>query len=453
VTVAVVASSLLAALLWIEPAGAAATNVLADWQMNEPAGAQVMTDSSANGITGAIGSAVQTGVNFGGGVIGYKWTHTQPNQPPPKPERLIVVDDPRVNPGEGDYAITIRFRTTRNYGNMIQKGQSATRGGYFKWEIPKGQLMCLFRSRDQQGNLLGNKSVKSPIDMPLNDGVWHTVRCEKTVDRVTMTIDGTTVVQSSRGVIGPISNNVPLTIAGKLNCDQDTITCDYFPGDIDWVRIDTSNPVAPPPSPSPGPSPSPDPTPPPDPGPGLPPGTVFADDFASGSFAQWTSTTRMSIDTGLGDTAPPSARASVANQTAMAVKELSTTYTALCLSSKVNVVSRTGSMLILRLRPAGGTASIFRVVVNDAGLLQVRNDVAGVVLTTGVALGSSWHTIELCGTVGTTGAWSLRRDGTTILNGWVTNTGTTPIGRVEVGSSGAATFTANWDDVVVSEPA
>ena len=72
-----------------------------------------------------------------------------PTAPPPKPERLVQVNDSRLNPGNRDYAVTVRFRTTRSYGNMIQKGQSQTPGGYFKWEIPSGILMCLFRSRDQ----------------------------------------------------------------------------------------------------------------------------------------------------------------------------------------------------------------------------------------------------------------------------------------------------------------
>jgi hypothetical protein len=39
---------------------------------------------------------------------------------------------------------------------------------------------------------------------------------------------------------GTIANTRPLTIAGKGNCDQVEITCDYFSGDIDYVRIETS---------------------------------------------------------------------------------------------------------------------------------------------------------------------------------------------------------------------
>ena len=219
------------------PAQALSPVLLADWEMNEAPGSTVMIDSSGNNINGAIGSAVQVGT-FLDGSTGYAWDNTIPTAPPPKPERLVQVNDSRLNPGNRDYAVTVRFRTTRSYGNMIQKGQSQTPGGYFKWEIPSGILMCLFRSRSSNGTLLGEKSVKSPASMPLNDGVWHTVRCEKTVDRVTMTIDGTTTVQSSRGTIGSISNNKPLTIAGKAVCDQVEVTCDYFSGNIDWVHIE-----------------------------------------------------------------------------------------------------------------------------------------------------------------------------------------------------------------------
>jgi Laminin G domain len=229
----------LVAVVACEPAEAAATVRLADWQMNEPAGSRTMVDSSGNGSNGSVGSSIQTGVTYAG-ATGYRWSSTNPNGYPAKPERLVTVPDDRLNPGSRDYAVTVRFRTTHSYGNMIQKGQSETPGGYFKWQIPSGRLMCLYRSRDSRGNLLGQKAVTAPV--PLNDGAWHTVRCEKTADRVTMTIDGTTVVRSSRGTIGPIANTMPLSIAGKVACDQVRVTCDYFAGDIDWVRIEASSP-------------------------------------------------------------------------------------------------------------------------------------------------------------------------------------------------------------------
>jgi hypothetical protein len=215
------------------PGQAAANTDVASWQMNEPVGASVMTDSSGNGIHGAIGSAVRTGTVVDG-ATGYRWPFVRPNEPPAKPERLVTVSDPRLNPESGDYAIEIRFRTTHSFGNMVQKGQAGAKGGYFKWQIPKGKVTCLFRGYDSAGNRL-SKAVNSG-SRPLNDGAWHVVRCERTSDRLTMTIDGTTV-RRALGPTGNISNPVPLTIGGKPNCDQIKITCDYFAGDIDYIKI------------------------------------------------------------------------------------------------------------------------------------------------------------------------------------------------------------------------
>jgi arylsulfatase A-like enzyme len=39
------------------------------------------------------------------------------------------------------------------------------------------------------------------------------------------------------------------------------------------------------------------------------------------------------------------------------------------------------------------------------------------------------------------------------VSGWVANTGTTPVGRIEIGDNGSKTFTINFDDVVVTGPA
>ncbi|HST86552.1 MAG TPA: LamG domain-containing protein [Kineosporiaceae bacterium] len=211
-------------------ADAASTITLVDWEMNEPAGATVMVDSGPNHIDGAIGSAVTTGTVVSG-ATGYKWSSTQPNQPPTKPERLIQIQDSRLNAGSRDIAVTIRYRSTHSYGNIIQKGQNGTPGGYFKFEQPLGIMACLFKGST------GSVAVRSPI--ATNDGAWHTFRCEKTATSVTMTIDGTRTVKTN-GRPGSISNTIPMTIGGKLNCNQDTITCDYFAGGLDYVKIETS---------------------------------------------------------------------------------------------------------------------------------------------------------------------------------------------------------------------
>ncbi len=212
------------------PASASATVRLAQWDMNEAPGAKVMADSSGHGFDGVIGSAVQTGVVFSGATA-YRWSNVKPNQPPAKPERLVQVANSALNPGTRDYAVTIRYRTTHDFGNVIQKGQSGSKGGYFKFQQPQGIISCLFRGS------AGSAAVTSKT--ALNDGQWHTVRCERTATQVTMTVDGV-LVGTTRHATGSISNNVPLTIGGKLNCDQVSITCDYFAGDIDYISIQTS---------------------------------------------------------------------------------------------------------------------------------------------------------------------------------------------------------------------
>jgi hypothetical protein len=230
----VAASTALTVAAVTPAAGVAITNV-GDWRMGERAGATVMVDSSGNRLDGTIGSAVRPGVSITGaeGGTAYQWAFTQPNAAPAKPERLVQVrDNSLLDPGTRDYAVTIRYSTTQAFGNLLQKGQSGARGGYWKFQAPKGVLSCLFRGAE------GSKSVNSGV--PLNDGAWHTVRCERTADRLTMTVDAGTSAQITRralGVTGNISNSNPLTIGGKANCDQITITCDYFTGAIDYVRI------------------------------------------------------------------------------------------------------------------------------------------------------------------------------------------------------------------------
>jgi len=218
-------------LVTASPADAAATTLVASWQMNEAGGARVMADSSGHGITGAIGSAVATGVQTSG-TIDYQWSSVNPTAPPPKPERLVQVNNSALNPGTRDYAVTIRYRTTHSYGNIIQKGQNATAGGYFKFEQPNGFITCLFKGATGQQRAIVSK-------IALNDGAFHTVRCERTTNQLTMTIDSSTKYTLT-GPTGGISNTIPLTIGGKLNCDQIKVTCDYFAGTIDWITIESS---------------------------------------------------------------------------------------------------------------------------------------------------------------------------------------------------------------------
>lgn len=216
------------------PSKAAASNPLALWQLAEKE-RTVLHDSSPNKAKGRIGTSVVLG-GRGAGTSYFRWTYVAPNEPPANPQRLLQIADNRLNPGSGDYAMSFRYRTTRPFGNIVQKGQATTFGGQVKVELPQGQVTCLYRGSD------GQRAIKSLARY--NDGQWHTVRCERTAAAVALMVyDAAGTLTETRRINGPtghLSNTIPVTVGGKLNCDQVDVTCDYFVGDIDWVRIDGS---------------------------------------------------------------------------------------------------------------------------------------------------------------------------------------------------------------------
>lgn len=212
----------------------------ARWTMNEDASATVMDDSGPYGLDGAIGDEVVTGGGH------YEWTDVQPNMIPVTPGRLVTVDhDPILNPESEDFAIEFRYRTEENFGNILQKGQNATEGGYFKVEQPFGFVTCLFK--DENGN---DRSVQSSVST--SDGEWHTIRCE--LDRATgpngtlwLYVDGELNQERTLPeALGRIANDWDFAIGGKIQCNQNTVECDYFEGELDDVEIGRSGLPTPP---------------------------------------------------------------------------------------------------------------------------------------------------------------------------------------------------------------
>ena len=134
-------------------------------------------------------------------------------------------------------------------------------------------------------------------------------------------------------------------------------------------------------------------------------------------------------------------------QSAFAYRDLGTTTMTPCMSLDVNRVSSGANAVdLFRLRSAGNGALI-KVYVAANGVLFIRSDFAGVQASSGVALGTGWHNIELCGTVGTGTTWTLYRDGQPIGPTFAQSTGTAPVARVQIGDNAAKTFTINFDNV------
>jgi hypothetical protein len=228
-TLAVVLAATSALLGTAVPADAAASRLVAVWDMNEAPGSRTMTDGSGHGLRGSIGREVDTGVRVGG-AKGYRFERLDPDTPPTHPRHLVTVHDAAaLDPGTRDYAVTVRLRTTYQFGNIIQKGQATVPGGNFKLQIPSGIVQCLFRGAESQVIVTASRRI--------NDGRWHTVRCERTGSGVALAVDGSTVARRP-GWTGRISNSWPVSIGGKTDCDQIDVGCDYYAGDIDWVQID-----------------------------------------------------------------------------------------------------------------------------------------------------------------------------------------------------------------------
>ncbi|MGI5241540.1 laminin G domain-containing protein [Dactylosporangium sp. CA-139066] len=204
-------------------------STVARYDMNERPGARTMVDSSGHGLNGVVGSEVITGVSTSN-ATGYRFTRLEPDTPPTHPRHLATVGSaPALNPGGRDFAVTVRLRTQYHFGNIVQKGQATVDGGNFKLQIPNGIVQCLFRG--DRGSLIVSSRSR------LNDGNWHTVRCERIADGLTLAVDGR--VEAKRlGRTGYIANSWPLSIGGKTACDQVGVGCDYYAGDLDYVQLE-----------------------------------------------------------------------------------------------------------------------------------------------------------------------------------------------------------------------
>ncbi len=163
---------------------------------------------------------------------------------------------------------------------------------------------------------------------------------------------------------------------------------------------------------------------------------IFSDDFTSGDFLIWTANTRLNIDNATGSPAAPSARAQVTNQSAFAFRRLDTPTMNVCASVRVNVTSATGAIDLFRLRSQDNDA-IIKVARTAAGTLQLRSDFGSTTQNSGIQLGTGFHEIELCGTVGTATTWDLYRDGVKIVSAWGADTGTIAVGRMQIGDTAA----------------
>lgn len=179
------------------PSAAAATTVVAQWNMDNDFGT-TMTDSSGNGNDGTTYNVVTSGSGyiFDGGT-----------------SKVVVPDSPTLNPGAADFSFSVDVQFDdippkgRDY-DLLRKGLRSEVGGDYKIEIVYG--LGLAKAQCQVIDSLGHQAALRGTTN-LADNQHHTITCKKTATGITMIVDGGRA-RKKAATLGTISNTAPVTI-------------------------------------------------------------------------------------------------------------------------------------------------------------------------------------------------------------------------------------------------
>lgn len=222
-----------AAMVVLVPAAAQAV-VVADWEMDESAGATVMVDSvgNHNGNINSVATGVDGLVGDGGAAYQFDGVTSWVDIPDP---------DGTLNPGSADMTITATVKVadatmTDDSYEVIRKGLVTSKGGDWKMEIKRkgtnatvGKLHCVFKGVLPNGtnSLAGVSAAKDIVD-----GQVHKLQCVRTSTGVQAIVDDGLSVGKLTKASGNIANAVYPLIGSKVQGD------DVMQGVIDQVKID-----------------------------------------------------------------------------------------------------------------------------------------------------------------------------------------------------------------------
>ena len=195
-----------------------AATVVGLWHMDDTA--RTMSDSSGNGLNGAVSANVVVGAE---GSLGTAFSFVT------KPSWVSVPSSTRLNPGTGSFTVSVRVAfdvkpssTVGDY-DLARKGLSTTSGGNWKVEILRsGYAFCLFRGSS------GSVSVTKGPD--LSNGAWHSISCTRDSTGVHLTVDSST--SSKSGATGNIANSTTMFVGAKSSAGGD-----QYSGRLDELQI------------------------------------------------------------------------------------------------------------------------------------------------------------------------------------------------------------------------
>jgi PKD repeat protein len=205
----------------------APTTTVANYQMENDTGTTMADSAGSNDgaiDAGAFAAGLDTNVATDVG-FGYQWGAVPGT---PNDARVVTVaDNADLEPGDREFAVDVRLKTTATGGTIAQKGQPNTAGGHWRVQLSNGLASCLFRSDTVQG------AVKSST--LVNNNQWHVIKCELTATGTTVYVDGTKEAHQNKAVTG-VGNADQMTVGGKVGC-LTVGSCDYYVGLVDYVQI------------------------------------------------------------------------------------------------------------------------------------------------------------------------------------------------------------------------
>ena len=212
-----------------EVAGAAST-VVARYMMDEGPRATVLLDSSGNGLNGRIGREVATGL-VSGGTTYHNFDWIPPREQTYNPEHLDVVPDaPPLDFGNEDFAVIIRYRTRHSFGNVIQKGQNATSGGYFKIE---NNRRCRHLSGEERGRPAA-RGVERPRRSTTTSGTRSSAVAA--AEGIAMFVDGVQTMTNSPVARDDLERLPADASAGSPSASSRTSSATTSPATSTWSR-------------------------------------------------------------------------------------------------------------------------------------------------------------------------------------------------------------------------
>ena len=149
--------------------------------------------------------------------------------------RVLIPASADLSPGSADFSIGITIKTVDDNGNTFQAGTTKPNQDFVKFEVAdiyqhaiSGIPRCHFTG--DASLAVGGYLILGP--QPINDGRWHTIRCQKTANAIAMWVDGV-VVNVRKVVIGTVDlSGSEWSIGGKYMPNMVTAPWDMFTGTV-----------------------------------------------------------------------------------------------------------------------------------------------------------------------------------------------------------------------------